>query len=144
MEEAMQSGTTKNGYSAEIERALRQDVLKRLPLTFLPFVNQQLHQWDVLFGNERRAVETLLLYVAGLSPEKARELFAPVIELENRMGVRQWKFSTSEQTIQNSSQLPPRLTFNPGDRRCRRSLTPPNRALKRCRAIPRQAETGWC
>ena len=84
---------------------MNQGVLKRLPLTFLPFVNQQLHQWSYLFPNERQSVERLLLYVAHLDTEETSVLFRDVVELEKRMGVRQWQFSTTEQTIQNSSQL---------------------------------------
>ena len=89
----------------DLQNALDKGVLKRLPLTFLPFVNQQLKQWNNLFPNERRAVENLLLYVASLSPEESSGLFREVIELEEKMGVRRWQFSTNEQTIQNSSQL---------------------------------------
>jgi hypothetical protein len=92
-------------YPRQLEEALNHGVLKRLPLTFLPFVNQQLRQWSSLFPNERQSVERLLLYVARLNAEKSSALFQDVVELERRMGVRQWQFSTTEQTIQNSSQL---------------------------------------
>ena len=92
-------------YSPELEAALNQGVLKRLPLTFLPFVNQQLHQWSYLFPNERQSVERLLVYVARLQPAESPALFRDVVDLETRMGVSHWQFSTSEQTIQNSSQL---------------------------------------
>ena len=104
-------------------------VLKRLPLTFLPFVNQQLHQWDYLFPNERQSVERLLHYVASLSPEQSSELFRDVAELEDKMGVRQWQFSTTEQTIQNSSllarspYLPAMAPRSAGRLRCRRPDT---------------------
>ena len=43
-----------------LQGALDNGVLKRLPLTFLPFVNQQLRQWEHLFPNERQSVERLL------------------------------------------------------------------------------------
>jgi hypothetical protein len=92
-------------YPGQLDEALNQGVLKRLPLTFLPFVNQQLHQWSYLFPNERQSVERLLVYVAHLNAEQSSALFQDVVELEKRMGVRQWQFSTTEQTIQNSSQL---------------------------------------
>jgi hypothetical protein len=88
-----------------IQDALSKGLLKRLPLTFLPFVNQQLAQWDFLFPRERQSVERLLLYVAGLTAEQSSSLFRDVVELEGKMGVRNWQFSTAEQTIQNSSQL---------------------------------------
>jgi hypothetical protein len=43
--------------------------------------------------------------VASLNPEQSTELFRNVVELEDKMGVHHWQFSTNEQTIQNSSQL---------------------------------------
>jgi hypothetical protein len=92
-------------YPGQLEQALNQGVLKRLPLTFLPFVNQQLHQWSNLFPNERLSVERLLLYVVHLNADESSALFRDVVELEKRIGVRQWQFSTTEQTIENSSQL---------------------------------------
>src|ERR1035437_13354 len=88
-----------------LQDALSKGLLKRLPLTFLPFVNQQLNQWDYLFPNERQSVERLLLYVASLTPEQSACLFRDVVEREEKMGVRGWQFSTTEQTILNSSQL---------------------------------------
>src|SRR3954447_9138094 len=92
-------------YPPELESALQSAVLQRVPLTFLPFVNQQLHQWEFLFPNERRSVERLLIYVAGISEEQSAALFAEATRLEDRMGVRYWQFSTHQQTIENSSQL---------------------------------------
>ena len=89
----------------ELQDALNKGLLTRLPLTFLPFVNQQLHEWDYLFPNERKSVEQLLLYVASLHPEQSTALFKDVTQFEEKMGVRHWQFSTQEQTIQNSSQL---------------------------------------
>lgn len=88
-----------------LEMTLNKGVLKRLPVTFLPFVNQQLNQWEHLFPNERRSVERLLFYVASLTPEQSSSLFDDVLKLEEKMGIRSWQFSTSEQTIQNSSEL---------------------------------------
>jgi hypothetical protein len=88
-----------------VQEAVNKGVLKRLPLTFLPFVNQQLKQWNYLFPRERQSVESLLLYVASLTPQQSADLFKNITRLEEKMGVRQWQFSTAEQTIQNSSQL---------------------------------------
>ena len=88
-----------------LQEALDRGVLNRLPLTFLPFVNQQLNQWEFLFPNERGSVERLLLYVARLSPQESTALFRDVVDLEDKMGVRHWQFSTNEQTIRNSSEL---------------------------------------
>ncbi len=89
----------------DLQSALDSGVLQRLPLTFLPFINQQLREWEFLFPNERQSTERLLLYVARLNPEQSAALFRDVIVLEEKMGVRHWQFSTTEQTIQNSSML---------------------------------------
>jgi hypothetical protein len=89
----------------DLQDALRKGLLKRLPLTFLPFVNQQLREWEYLFPSERQSTERLLLYVESLNPEQSSTLFRDVVDLEDKMGVRHWQFSTTEQTIQNSSQL---------------------------------------
>jgi hypothetical protein len=88
-----------------VQDAIRRGLLKRLPLTFLPFVNQQLHEWEFLFPNEKRSTERLVIYVDSLTPEQSAKLFSNVIRLEDQMGVRQWHFSTEEQTIQSSSEL---------------------------------------
>jgi hypothetical protein len=88
-----------------LQEALSKGLLTRIPLTFLPFVNQQLNQWDYLFPNERQSVERLLFFVASLSPDQSTNLFRDVVELEQKMGVAHWQFSTNEQTIQNSSLL---------------------------------------
>jgi hypothetical protein len=85
--------------------AMDHGVLKRLPITFLPFINQQLREWDYLFPNERQSAERLLLYVDSLSADQSTALFRKVVELETRMEVRKWTFSTSEQTIENASLL---------------------------------------
>src|ERR1039457_1386036 len=97
-----------NGSESMPERlrdTLRSGLLGRLPLTFLPFVNQQISEWEYLFPNERQSTERLLLYVDRLSPEQAGRLFADVVRIEEKMGVRQWQFSTDQQTIQNASEL---------------------------------------
>jgi len=85
--------------------ALRRGLLARFPMTFLPFVNQQLHEWEYLFPNERRSTERLLAFVDSLSQEQSATLFRQVTGLEDRMGVSRSNFSTEEQTIQNASEL---------------------------------------
>ena len=89
----------------KLQDALQRGVLKRLPLTFLPFVNQQLRDWAFLFSNEKRSTERLILFVDSRSPEESTALFRDVVRLEGKMGVRRWQFSTEEQTIQNASEL---------------------------------------
>jgi hypothetical protein len=89
----------------KLQEALRHGVLNRLPITILPFVNQQLRDWDFLFPNERRSAERLIFYVDSRSPQESAALFRDLIRLEGEMGVRRWHFSTEEQNIENSSDL---------------------------------------
>ena len=90
----------------EVQQALNRGLLKRLPLTFLPFVNQRLREWDYQFPYERLSILRLLVYVASLNEQDFSSLFRKVFQLEEKMGVRHWQqFSTAEQTIENSSLL---------------------------------------
>jgi len=144
----------------DLQGALDSGVLKRLPLTFLPFVNQQLHQWEHLFPKERLSVERLLLYIQSLTPEESSALFRNVSDLEAKMGVRSWQFSTSEQTIQNSSQLARspyfqewrravQAVFDTADRHAAESAGNADKAVKRLvlldipHNLPLDAATAW-
>jgi hypothetical protein len=89
----------------QLQDALRKGLLKRLPITFLPFTHQQLREWEYLFPYERQSILGLLLYLASLNDEQRAGLFREVIELEEKMAVRDWQFSTDEQTILNASLL---------------------------------------
>jgi hypothetical protein len=90
----------------QVRDALRKGLLKRVPLTFLPFINQHLREWDYLFPNERQSVLRFVVYVADLSEEQCSNLFRDLARLEERMGIRHWQqFSTTEETIENASLL---------------------------------------
>jgi len=88
-----------------LQEALGQGLLKRLPRTFLPFTRQQLRDWDYLFPYEGNSVVRLLLFVASLSPAETVATFRDILQLEQKMGVSNWQFSTEEQTILNASLL---------------------------------------
>jgi len=89
----------------DLRSVLDKGVMQRFPVTFLPFVNQQIREWGYLFPNERQSLEELLNYVAKLNADESSALFRDVIQLEEKMGVRHWGFSTTEQTIENASEL---------------------------------------
>src|SRR5664279_3760727 len=90
---------------SQLQDALNKGLLNRLPLTFLPVTRQQLREWNYLFPYERQSILHLLLYLASLSESQAAALFQDVVQLEEKMGVRNWRFSTDEQTILNASLL---------------------------------------
>jgi hypothetical protein len=89
----------------QLQDALNKGLLKRLPVTFLPSTRQQLRDWAHLFPYERQSILGLLLFLAGLNDEQFAGLFREVVQLEEKMGVHSWQFSTKEQTILNASLL---------------------------------------
>jgi len=99
------SSQAKDKIPEKLEKALDEGLLNRLPRTFLPFTRQQLRDWEYLFPHEHKSVENLLVFVASLSRSEAVDLFREVLQLEEKMGVGAWKFSTEEQTILNASLL---------------------------------------
>jgi hypothetical protein len=91
---------------AQVRQVLEKGLLKRLPATFLPFINQHLRNWQVLFPFEQGYVSRILLYLGSLQDKQCAELFRDIYDLEPRMGVSHWSgFSTQEETIENSSLL---------------------------------------
>ncbi|HXR33763.1 MAG TPA: hypothetical protein VN830_08650 [Verrucomicrobiae bacterium] len=89
----------------KLQEALNKGLLKRLPITFQPVTRQQLREWNTLFPYERQSILRLLLYLASLNEQQLAELFREVVQIEEKMGVRNWQFSTEEQTILNASLL---------------------------------------
>lgn len=87
----------------QLQDALNKGLLRRLPITFRPFTQQQLRDWNYLFPYERESISRTLLYLASLSEGQFADVFREVTQLEEKMGVRGWQFSTDEQTILNAS-----------------------------------------
>lgn len=88
-----------------LQDALNKGLLKRLPLTFQPFTRQQLREWDYLFPYERQSILRLLLYLAQFNDAQLSALFHELTQLEQKMGIHDWQFTTNEQTILNASLL---------------------------------------
>ncbi len=80
-------------------------LITRLPVTFRPFVNQELRDWERLFAYERKTVQSLLSFLLGLTPEEFDRLFAKLRTVEAKMNVAQWSFSEQNSTIENASML---------------------------------------
>lgn len=89
----------------QLQEALKKGLLQRLPLTFRPFTQQQLREWDYLFPYERKSLLRMLLYIADLSKQQFGELFREILQIEEKMGARGWQFSSDQQTILNASLL---------------------------------------
>ena len=81
------------------------ELLKRLPRTFVPALNEQLDKWDLLFPVEQRTIENQLQYLAGLSPGDFDGLFQPVKDVEARMQLPAWESSSRRISIAETSLL---------------------------------------
>jgi hypothetical protein len=88
-----------------VEQALKKGLVERLPVTFRPFINQQLNDWEKLFPFEQTNLVRILNYLGGLDELQFNQLLRPLRELEARMHVEQWPFSTRGETIENASYL---------------------------------------
>jgi hypothetical protein len=85
--------------------AIDKDLLKRLPRTFVPALNEQLDKWDLLFPVEQRTLQNQLDYLAGLSSGDFDGLFRPVKDLEAKMQLPAWEPSSRRISISETSLL---------------------------------------
>ncbi len=85
--------------------AVEKELLAKLPRTFLPMLNEQLQQWDLLFPAEQRSLGATLDYLNRLPASDFRLLFAALKDLESKMEVHRWKISTERPTISDISLL---------------------------------------
>jgi hypothetical protein len=91
--------------SAVIRRALANDLVKRLPLTFRPYFNQEIQSWAGKFPYERLYLERVVAFLDTLPPEQFKLLFRAVREFEARMNLNPRSFSLEQQTIEGASVL---------------------------------------
>src|ERR1019366_5732897 len=80
-------------------------LIDRLPVTMRPALNQQLSQWGTLFPFEKHVVASFMKGVETFGPSGLGALTAPLWALETKMGVKNWNFSETYDTIENASQL---------------------------------------
>jgi len=90
---------------AILRKAQEDRLIERLPITFQPFLNQEISRWDTKFPYEQRYLESLIGFIDSLSPEGLADLFAGVRRLETSMGISEHQFSAQEQTMREASIL---------------------------------------
>jgi len=90
---------------AVLRKAHEDRLIDRLPITFRPFLNQEMSRWEVKFPYEQRYLEGLVGFLDGLSPERLADLFSRVRRVESAMGIRENQFSSQEQTMREASIL---------------------------------------
>lgn len=67
------------------------ELISRLPRTFGPALNDQLHQWEMLFPAEQRQLKAQMDWLAALPSAEFKTLFAPIVQVEDRMDLPKWQ-----------------------------------------------------
>lgn len=80
-------------------------LLAKLPRSFVPLLNEQLKQWDLLFPAERRSISATLDYLSSLPAPEFQRLFASVKKLEAKMRLPAWNRSSQRLSIDDTSVL---------------------------------------
>jgi hypothetical protein len=114
-------------------------LIKKLPVTMRPALNQQFTEWEMLFPYERNRVVTFMKGVETYNPSALDALTAPLWALEDKMGVKHWDFSQSNDTIENASQLARSAYYAEWRREVLRVVDAINAAARD--AAPAQAES---
>lgn len=81
------------------------ELLKRLPRTFVPALNEQLDKWELLFPCEQRLIRDQLDYMAGLPVKELEGLLEPVNQIEARMQLPAWDVTSGRITVSETSAL---------------------------------------
>ena len=88
----MQAQTALSRFSPAVDALLARGVLDRLPVTFSGYWFEQIREWNLLFPAEKDFYERLLTLLDQTGPHDLERVFAPVREIEKRMGIteRTW------------------------------------------------------
>lgn len=81
------------------------ELLSRLPRTFLPALNEQIKNWDLLFPAERRTISAQMNWLGRLPPREFHDLFEPINALETRMALPAWNPTTPRVSIDDTGVL---------------------------------------
>ncbi len=80
-------------------------LLARLPRSFVPALNEQLQSWDLLFPAERRALQGQMEWLGRLPGAEFRALFQPILALEQKMDLPDWKLNTERMSVRDTGIL---------------------------------------
>jgi hypothetical protein len=83
------------------------EVLRQLPITFLPSLLREVIEYDFKFPTEREAIDIELSTIAALSPSQAREWFQPFqsISISSKLESFDWINSPAQFVEQQSTYL---------------------------------------
>src|SRR5271169_1808365 len=80
-------------------------LLNRLPHTFVPALNEQFRNWDLLFPAERRTLRTQMAWLGALPDADFRALFEPIVTLEKQMDLPPWSPATDRLSVTDTGIL---------------------------------------
>ena len=81
------------------------DLIRRLPATFGPALNDQFRQWNFLFPAEQRQLRAQLEWLSRLPRDQFDQLFAPLLDLERRMALPRPDSSTAGLSVRDTGIL---------------------------------------
>ena len=81
------------------------DLIRRLPATFGPALNDQFRQWNFLFPAEQRQLRAQLEWLSRLPRDQFDQLFAPLLGLERRMALPRPDSSTAGLSVRDTGIL---------------------------------------
>jgi hypothetical protein len=85
--------------SAKLDALINQGLLDRLPATFSAFWYEQFHDWDLLFPAEKDYYERLFSLLDRTDRPAVDRLFAPLRQVEIRMGIDEKNWPRREFTL---------------------------------------------
>ena len=81
------------------------ELLAKLPRTFVPALNEQLRNWDLLFPAEQRSLSAQLDWLGRLPDPRLRELFQPLKQIEAHMELPAWGLDAERLSITDTGIL---------------------------------------
>jgi len=81
------------------------ELLARLPRTFVPALNEQMRNWDLLFPAEQRSISAQIDWLGRLPDAAFGELFDPLKRIEARMELPGWDLTTERLSITDTGIL---------------------------------------
>src|SRR5579863_1932282 len=86
--------------SAVLQALIDKGLLERLSVSFSSFCLDQMKDWELLFPAERGYFERLFGLLDRSNPEAVEQLFAPIREIERKMGVSEKTFPKGQFTLE--------------------------------------------
>jgi len=80
-------------------------LLNKLPRTFVPALNEQFRNWDLLFPAEQRTISTQMDWLGALPDNEFRVLFEPIVTLEKEMNLPPWNPATDRLSVTDTGIL---------------------------------------